>query len=105
MDENILIQVNSDHNINVDERLTAHVENILKDTLKHFSNRVTRVEVHLSDENSHKSGQDDKRCALEVRLKGYQPIAVTHQANTIDRAVSEAAEKMKRSIENVLGKN
>jgi len=100
----MLIQINSDSNIDISETLAAQIDSILRSALKHFSDQITRVEVHLSDENSHKSGPDDKRCVLEARLKGRQPIAVTYQAATLDQAVSEAAEKMKRSIENVLGK-
>ncbi len=36
---------------------------------------LTRVEVHLTDENSiSKSGDTDKRCVMEVRSADYQPI-------------------------------
>jgi ribosome-associated translation inhibitor RaiA len=70
--------------------------------LSRFSDRITRVEVHLSDQNSDKSGQDDKRCMMEARIEGRQPTAVTHQAATLDDAVDGAADKLKRSIESTL---
>jgi hypothetical protein len=71
-----------------------------------MSNRTeNKVEVHLSDENSHKkSGHNDKRCVLEARLEGLQPIAVTLQAATLDQAVDGAAEKLKNSLESALGR-
>jgi ribosome-associated translation inhibitor RaiA len=104
MDESMLIQINSDNNIDMSEALVAQIESVLQSALKRFSDQITRVEVHLSDENSHKDASDDKRCVLEARLKGHQPIAVTHQAATLDLAVSGAAKKMKSSIESDLGK-
>ena len=98
------IQVNTDSNIEGREKLTAHVRRVVKSALTRFSDRITRVEVHLSDQNGGKSGQDDKRCMVEARLKGCQPTAVTHDAATLDQAVDGAADRMKRSIESALGR-
>lgn len=58
----------------------------------------------MSDENSHKSGQKDKRCMMEAKLEGRQPIAVTHQDATVDLAMDGAAGKMARMIESTIGK-
>ena len=55
--------------------------------MSRISDHITRVEVHLSDENGDKDGQNDMRCMMEARLEGRQPIAVTHQAATLDEAV------------------
>ena len=63
------------------------------------------MEVHLSDENSdNKFGVKDKRCLLEVRLAGREPIAVSHQATNVEEAVDEAAQKMKHSLDSTLGR-
>jgi len=43
--------------------------------------------VHLSDENGDKTGGNDKRCLMEARLEGRQPIAITHESETIDEAI------------------
>lgn len=99
------IQINTDSNIAGREKLVALVRAVVEDALSRFSAQITRVEVHLSDENSHKkSGHDDKRCVLEARLEGLQPIAVTHQAATLDQAVDGAAEKLKKSLKSTLGR-
>ncbi|RIK60088.1 hypothetical protein DCC62_28355 [candidate division KSB1 bacterium] len=99
------IQINTDSNIAGREKLAAHFKAVVQDALSRFSAQITRVEVHLSDENSHKKGgDDDKRCMLEARLEGLQPIAVTHQAATLDQAVDGAAEKLKKSLEHTLGR-
>jgi len=98
------IQINTDSSIEGHEKLITEAESIVKSTLSQFSDQITRVEVHLSDVNGPKGGQDDKHCLLEARLKGHLPIAVTHQASTLEQAVDGAANKMKRSIESDLGR-
>jgi hypothetical protein len=73
--------------------------------LGRFSEHVTLVEVHLTDENSNvKAGANDKHCLLEVRLVGHQPTVASDQASTLEQAVHGAAEKMKRSLETTLGR-
>ena len=98
------IQVNTDSNIEGREKLTVHVRSVVESALNRFSDQITRVEVHLSDQNGDKSGQDDKRCMMEARLKGRQPTAVTHDAATLDQAVDGAADRIQRSIESALGR-
>lgn len=98
------IQINTDSNIEGHEELAAHVRGVVESALGRFSERITRVEVHLSDQNSDKSGQDDKRCMMEVRIAGRQPNAVTHSATTLDQAIDGAADKLERSIEHILEK-
>jgi ribosome-associated translation inhibitor RaiA len=98
------IQVNTDNNLEGREEMAARVEAVVEDALSRFSDQITRVEVHLSDENSHKSGQNDKRCMMEARLENRRPTAVTHQAATLDQAISGAADKLKTVIESTLGR-
>ena len=98
------IQINTDHNIEGHEALATQVRGVVESALRHISEHITRVEVHLSDESSHKSTQNDKRCMMEARLEGRQPIAVTHQADTLDQAVDGATEKLVRLIESTLGR-
>ncbi len=96
------IQINTDSNIEGREELGMHVKGVVERALSRFNDRITRVEVHLSDQNGDKSSQDDKRCLMEVRLEGREPTAVTHQAASLDDAVDGAANKMKRSLESTL---
>jgi len=102
------IQFNTDHNIEGRETLAAQVRGVVESALSRISDHITRVEVHLSDESSHKIGekssQNGKRCMMEARLEGHQPIAVTHQAATVDQAVAGAAAKLTRLIESTLGR-
>ena len=99
------IQTNTDRNISGHDALAQNVEEILERLLGRFSDQITRVEVHLSDENgSTKSSVEDKRCLLEVRLAGQQPVSVSEQAHTVNAAVTGAAHKMISLLETELGK-
>lgn len=100
----MLIQFNTDHNISGSEERREPLIGMIEHGLKHYEQHITRVEVHLNDENSHKDGNNDKRCMLEVRLEHKQPIAVTSHANTHEEAVDHAVDKMKASLSTVLGK-
>ena len=100
----MLVQFNTGRNIEATEALAVEAEAVVRETLDRFVERITRVEVHLSDENSDKAGADDKRCLLEARLAGRQPIAVSHQAATLEQAISGAADKMRSSLETVFGR-
>ncbi|MEO8800464.1 MAG: HPF/RaiA family ribosome-associated protein [Polyangiaceae bacterium] len=98
------VQVSTDHNIEGREKLAAHVEGVVAETLHQLSSRITRVEVHLGDEVSHKTGHNDKRCMMEARVEGRQPIAVTDHAETIDQAVRGAADKLHKVLESTLAR-
>jgi ribosome-associated translation inhibitor RaiA len=99
------IQVNTDKNIEATDDLAEQVRAITGSTLERFSERLTRVEVYLSDENSDsKFGTHAMRCVLEARVSGRSPTAVTHDAATWEQAVAGAAEKLMRSLESTLGR-
>jgi ribosome-associated translation inhibitor RaiA len=98
------VLVNSDHHITATEGLSQWVEEVVSGTLDRFADRITRVEVHLNDTNSHKLGDNDKRCMMEARLGGLKPIAVTEQAAALREAVVGAVEKLERALEHSLGR-
>jgi len=98
------IQLNTDVNIEATEALAAQVSATIEQALDRFSEHITRVEVHLSDENAGKSGAKDQRCMLEARIQGRQPVAVTDHAPTLDQAVNGAAHKLARVLDSTLGR-
>jgi len=100
----MIVQFNTDNNIKGGERLNDYFETTISDALSRFSNQITRIEVHLTDENSSKEGQKDKRCMLEARLEGLQPVAVSSQENTIEQAVKSALDKLKSALDSAIGK-
>lgn len=98
------IQVNSDNHIESSIRLENWVRSTLESTLERYDDYLTRVEVHLRDENGDKTGPNDIRCQLEARPKGHQPISVTHKADSIELAIDGAAVKLDHALEHLLGK-
>lgn len=92
------VQVNTDKHITGGERLTEYVRSAVNAKLHRFGSHVTRIEVHISDENAHKSHGSDKKCVLEARPAGMQPMAVTHLAATVDQAITGAVEKLERVL-------
>ena len=80
------IQINTDNHIEGHDRMEEYFKGILEEQLKRFDDKITRLEVHLGDENSDKFGTDDKRCLIEVRLAGKQPIAVTNHSDSTEKS-------------------
>ncbi|MEG0967726.1 MAG: HPF/RaiA family ribosome-associated protein [Pseudomonas sp.] len=98
------IQVNSDNHIQGNIRLEEWVRSTVESTLERFDEDLTRVEVHLRDENGDKPGPHDKRCQMEARPKGHQPISVSHKSASLDQAVEGAAIKLNHALEHLYGK-
>ena len=100
----MLTHVFSDKHIDSDKRTQDWVTATVEVTLERHLEFLTRVEVHLSDENGGKSGPKDKRCKMEARPKGHQPILVSHDADSLTQAVEGAAEKLEHALEHLFGK-
>jgi ribosome-associated translation inhibitor RaiA len=98
------IQFNTDNKVTVSEELRTPLISLISKGLSRFSHQITRVEVHLSDENGDKEGLNDKRCMIEARLAGMKPIAVTNHANTHEQAIEGAVDKLKTSLDTILGR-
>lgn len=100
------ITVNTDNNIEGHIELKVEAKRIIEKSLNRYDPDITRVEVHLSDENGPrgKSGAGDKRCLLEVRLRGLDPLAFTEHSDNIDAALVGAVDKAKRAVRKTLSK-
>lgn len=98
------VLVNHDHNINGGESLQTYVENLLNDVLNNFKDQVTRVEVHVADENAHKGGDNDMRCTMEIRMRGLKPFAVSHNDKNLHAAIDGAADRVTRSVRKTVEK-
>ncbi len=93
------IQLTTDNHIEGNAKLKGYVESLVESNLERFARRVTRVEVHLSGQNSnHKSGAKDIRCKMEARIAGKQPFSVTAEEESVDRALDGAITKLERAL-------
>lgn len=100
----MIIIYNTDKTVNGDEKHEDYFTALLSDGLKRYEESITKIEAHVSDKNGSKKGEDDIRCVLEARLAGRQPIVVTCDAGTTEKAVSGAIEKLTSVIKTTLGR-
>jgi len=98
------IQVHSDNHIEGSARLADWVSASVASRLDRFDDELTRVVVHLNDENGDKAGAHDKRCQIEARPKGLQPISVTHKAESLELAIDGAVDKLNNALAHQFGK-
>jgi ribosomal subunit interface protein len=98
------IQINTDHNIEGNERLGHYLQTKITEDLNRFEQHLTRIEVHLADENGEKKGKNEKRCLLEARLEGMDPVAVSALGDTVEDAVNHAIQKMKAKLTTITEK-
>ncbi len=97
------IQVNTSNGIENKEALIRWAESELTNSMSHFKNDITRVEVHLSKEAASKAG-GETRCTMEARLGHHSPVAVSHHAPTQDAAFRGASDKLRSALEKTLGR-
>ena len=100
----MLIQLVTDNHISGHDGLAHQVDATVKAALDRFSPQITRVEVHLNDANSHKKGSNDKRCTVEARLAGLQPLTANHAADTVDEALDGALDKLVKVLDKTIDK-
>ncbi|RDC68942.1 HPF/RaiA family ribosome-associated protein [Rhodovulum sp. 12E13] len=97
-------QLNTDGNIQGDDRLAEVAEQTVASALGHLTDRLSRIEVHLADVNAAKGGTDDIRCTIEARPEGMQPQTVTHHDATVDAALRGGARKIRSLLDSEFGK-
>jgi ribosome-associated translation inhibitor RaiA len=98
------IEVRTDNHIDGNARMIDYVRAQLNSEFSRYSERLTHIEVHFSDTNAEKGGDDDKRCAIEAKAAGFKAIAVTHKAPNLDLALDGAIEKLHHSFEHTFAK-
>ena len=98
------IQFNTSNNIEGSDRQSDYFSTIINENLNRFESQITRVEVHLSDQDNSKTGQDDIKCTLEARLEKMNPIAVSNHGSSHEDAIKGAIDKMRKSLDTVIGR-
>jgi len=101
---NMQVQFNSDSSVMGTDNVAERIEAMLREKLARFSDRLTRLEVHVSDENAGKGGSDDKTCMIEARPRGGKPLGVTAHAGKVDDAARKAANVLAERLERHFGK-
>lgn len=95
------IQVQTDKHVKTE---TDWIEDELEAALTRYADQLVRVDVHLSDENGDKPGNDDIKCSLDARLAGVKSLVVTDSAGNVGDAFRGALGKLTRSLEHSTAK-
>jgi predicted component of type VI protein secretion system len=100
----LFIQIYADNQVESDAGRNSRLEEQIRQRLARFEDRITDIEVHVSDVNGSKGGQGELRATLEARVNGIPPIAVADEGANVDRAVIAAAKKAVRALDHQLGR-
>jgi hexokinase len=100
----MIIKINTDNKLTVPENFQEKLNSMISEELGRFDDRLSRIEVHLSDENGDKEAPNDKKCLLEARIKGKQPVVVSALANNEVMALKSAILKLKTLLDTQFGK-
>jgi ribosome-associated translation inhibitor RaiA len=98
------IQINSNTSIETGELFEQWARTELNASFSRFKDGITRIEVHMSDENGDKVSPDHMRCMIEARLANREPVAVNHHGANQDEAFRGASDKLKRVLEHTMDK-
>lgn len=96
------IQIRTDNNVQGHEALESRVNSMVEQHLGRFFPYLTRIEVHLSDTNADKGGGNDKRCAIEARMEHQRPVGVSHDDESMEKAIRGACDKLKTRLETTI---
>lgn len=96
--------VETDKNIALTDDLRGRLERKLESAAGQYQDRITRIQVFLTDVNNEKGGINDKRCVIEARPAGLDPIAVHHHASTVELAIDGAVARLGSLLDSRFGR-
>jgi hypothetical protein len=99
----MLFQFNSDNHVHGDTGVEARIQSLVEARLCNVQHRLSRVEVHVGEINGPRGGID-KRCAVELRPNGLDPVTATETADTVEQAAAGATDKALVAFQRVIGR-
>jgi ribosomal subunit interface protein len=79
--------------------INSHVHQRLASALKSGLDQITRIDVHLHDDSGPaKSGTGDKRCTIEMRLAGMDPMSIEQRGNDMYAVINQATRKLQKTL-------
>jgi ribosomal subunit interface protein len=85
------------------DALRSHAEWRLRFALTYFDNHIQRVVMRLSDINGPRGGTD-KRCHLQVVLKGLPDVVIEDTEDDLYVAIDRATDRAGRTVERRLAR-
>jgi ribosomal subunit interface protein len=100
----MILQLNADKILNVHEAFGKQLKDSISKRLQRFNEHISTLEIHITDENGIKIGPKEIKCKMEAHLKGMQSIVVTESANTLEQSFYGAVDKLKDSLDSIIGR-
>lgn len=97
-DDEIPIFLNTDDHIEETDELEDVIESVVRAAIGRFDARLERVEVFLSDTDGHRSGADDKQCAINAYPAGGDVVSAEQKGSTAKEAAQRAAARLQKSL-------
>ena len=80
--------------------INNHIHQHLAQAIKTGLDQITRIDVHLHDDSGpNKSGTNDKRCLIEARLAGMQPLMIEQRGNDMYAVINQATRKLQQTLQ------
>lgn len=99
------VHLNTDNHFEGTGRKEGYWSEVAHEKLKRFEERISTLEIHLADENNGaKKGAVDKVCSIEARVSGYSQLSASCKADSIEKAIAGALDKLKHVLEHTLDK-
>lgn len=87
------------------DALGQHVNEQVEHALRNVRDHFTRVVVHVRDDNAGKSGANDKRCQIELRPAGADPLSVEDTGDDFFKVVTTTTKKLERAAHNFVDRH
>lgn len=97
-------QFNSDRRIDGTDELATEIEGRVRDRLRRFASRLTRIELHLRDIDGTTNGANGIECVIEARPANGLPMAASERSREIMPAVNGAIVKLMSKMDSTFGK-
>lgn len=98
------LYVHTDPHTDGRDEAVHQIEAKVTAALSRFSDDITRVDVFLTDETAGTARRVTKRCLLEVRPDGVNPIVVVHEARSATQALGGALHKISGTLQSHVGR-
>lgn len=99
------VNLSTDNHIDGGGRKDNYWSTIAQEKLKRYEDHITSLEIHLHCHNSSaKQGAEDKECKIEARLNGRPNQSVSCKADSVEKSIAGALDKMKNLLEHTYDK-
>jgi ribosomal subunit interface protein len=92
------------HHLDVSESLRAYAKRRVTLVLGEFANRLTGVDVRISDVNGPRGGVD-KTCAMTLQVRGVGVVFVQARGSNAYSTVDSAASRVRSALVTRLGRH